>query len=146
MRYISPPKETPLGWTKVDVANHKYVFDKVVNGISCRLVFVFLDNESGFYQVYVDNNRPYIGYSLNEVNTFCEKETTRINELADSSFRFVGKQKLTVEVFEFKGEDYNFINKTWYYLVDGVRFPVEDSNRLEDLSKLLYKLSIETNV
>lgn len=134
MRYIPPPKETPLGWEKV--LDHDYVFDKVVNGIACRLAFVFIDDESGFYQVYVDTNRPQAFYSLDKVNSFCGVEAAKINKVIDYSFKFVETIKL--EVFEFNGKEYCYMNNDWYYLIGDVRLPVEDS-KIEDSLNRLYK-------
>jgi len=144
MRYISPPEETPLGWTKVEVANHKYAFSKVINGITCRLIFSFIDSDSGCYQVFVDFGRPKIFYSLDKANTFCEVEAAKIDKTVDCSFKFV--ETVTIKVFEFNGKDYNLIGDDWYYVSwGGARLPIEDS-KLEDSLYRLYKAWIETNV
>lgn len=140
MRYIPPPKETPLGWEKV--LGHDYVFDKVVNDVACRLAFVFIDDESGFYQVYIDLNRPYVRYSLDSVNSLCEKETLKINKLVDLSFKFV--KKVILEIFEFNGKKYWYMNNAWYYFIGDVKFPVEDAKIKASLNRL-YKAWIKTN-
>lgn len=140
MRYISPPKETPIGWEKV--TGYDYVFDRVVNDIVCRLAFVFIDDESGFYQVYVDTNRPHTFYSIDKINSFCEKETTKINKLVDYSFKFV--KTATLEIFEFSGEEYCYMNNDWYYFVGDALFLVEDY-KIESSLNRLYKAWTKTN-